>query len=134
MDKGYIQGFSLLEMLATLLMVSAAGLSLHGLTWQHGQQMAQQRLQASAVLQLRNIAQRLSVTPPDGLHTLLQQWQSEHQRALPGSVSQWRVDGQRLTITLGWPAPGQATTYTCPDDSLPVNHCLSFSHALPATS
>jgi hypothetical protein len=113
--------------------VSTAGLSLHGLAWQQGQQIAQQRLQATAVLQLRNIAQQSSVTAPEGLHALLQQWQSQHRQALPGSVSQWQFEGRRLTVTLGWPAPGQTTTYTCPDDSLPVNHCLSFSHALPAT-
>jgi prepilin-type N-terminal cleavage/methylation domain-containing protein len=130
MHKYHIQGFSLLEMLVTLLMVSTAGLSLHGLVWQHGQQLVQQRLQATAVLQLRNIAQQLSVTPPGRLHVLLQQWQSQHQQALAGSVSQWQLDGQKLTIVLGWQAPGQTIAYTCPDDSLPVNYCLSFSHDL----
>lgn len=122
------KGFSLLELLAALLMVSLMGVGVQMQVWRHWRWVSEQEAQAIAVLQMRNWIQQQRVTPLSWQDELFMHWQTQHAQALPGSLSHRQMHPEGWRLVLGWPVAGEQQEFSpqCQQAGVSMPRCLIF--------
>jgi prepilin-type N-terminal cleavage/methylation domain-containing protein len=116
------QGFTLIEILISLLLISCMLLGLDAM------QVASLRAAKSAYYtsiaaqQFQVMQHQLQVITSQDYQSLYQQWNSQNQAVLPNGHGSIKGSYPSFELTLSW---GKANTESCEDKSQGMTECLS---------
>ncbi len=102
-------GFSLIEVLVSLLIISITLLGLTALMTNALRYSYDAYLESVAVNQLSSMAERLRATHGDALGAVVADWNQENQQALPQGQGDVAPSNGTYTLALGWQARHKAS-------------------------